>query len=102
MATYTCSGVLCQRRVPVTPPLTALINYSKAILRIDGQWVELEYPTAEAIASADIYVPGGYESEVDTATARALVNAGYIVDGWGGSSFDNQVGTAIVGSSVLA
>lgn len=75
-----CRGVLAQRHVPVIPPVVALINYSKAILRINGEWVEAEYPAAQQIEAADIYVPGGYETPVDDALAAILIAAGYTVD----------------------
>lgn len=68
-----------QRRYPVIPPLTALINYSKAVLRIQSQWIETEWPTEEQINSADYYFPGGYEIPVDAATAAVLTAAGYTV-----------------------
>lgn len=75
-----CRGVLAQRHMPVIPPVVALINYSKAILRINGEWVEAEFPAAQQIEAADIYVPGGYETPVDDALAAILTAAGYTVD----------------------
>lgn len=69
-----------QRRYPVIPPLTALINYSKAVLRIAGQWVETEWPTEEQIDASDYYFPGGHEIPVDQHTADALTAAGYSVE----------------------
>lgn len=68
-----------QRRYPVIPPLTALINYSKAVLRIGGQWIETEWPTEEQINGSDYYFPGGYDIAVDAATAAVLTAAGYTV-----------------------
>lgn len=73
-------GPIYQRRYPVIPPVTALINYSKAVLRIAGEWVETEWPTAEQVDAADIYLPGGHEIEVDAATASELSAAGYTVE----------------------
>lgn len=75
-----CRGVLAQRHLPVIPPVVALLNYSKAILRIEGEWVEAEFPAAQQIEAADIYVPGGYETPVDDALAAILTAAGYTVD----------------------
>lgn len=69
-----------QRRYPVIPPVTALINFSKAVLRIGGQWVETEWPTEEQINASDFYFPGGYEIPVDQATADVLTAAGYSVE----------------------
>lgn len=75
-----CRGLLAQRHMPVIPPLVALVNFSKAILRINGEWVEAEFPAAQQIEAADIYVPGGYETPVDDALADILTAAGYTVD----------------------
>lgn len=69
-----------QRRMPISPPLSALINFSVAVLRIGGQWVETEYPTEEQINAADLYFPGGHENPVDPATAAILTAAGYQVN----------------------
>lgn len=104
-----------QRRYPLMPPLTVLMNYSVALLRIQGQWVETEYPTEEQINAADYYFPGGYEIPVDDVTAAVLTAAGYTVDGTPDaaptgptapppppSSTSALVGTAVVGSSVAA
>lgn len=73
-------GVLCQRWVPIAPPVAALMNYSKAVLRIAGQWVEAEFPAEQQIDAADLYFPGGYETEVDQSTKDLLTAAGYTVD----------------------
>jgi len=69
-----------QRRYPVIAPVTALINYSKAVLRIAGEWVETEWPTQEQVDASDYYFPGGYEIPVDQATADVLTAAGYSVE----------------------
>lgn len=73
-------GVLAQRIVPLSGALAALMNYSRAVLRINGQWVETEFPTEEQIDAADLYFPGGYETVVDHTTATLLQAAGYTVD----------------------
>lgn len=98
-------GVLAQRRMPLSPPLTALINYSKAVLRINGEWIDLEYPAAEQIEAADIYFPGGYETPVDDATAALLTAAGYvvtIVTDHPQPVNSNSVGTALVDTATVA
>lgn len=69
-----------QRRMPVIPPVTALINYSKAVLRINGEWIETEWPTESQVDASDYYFPGGYEIPVDQAAKDALTAAGYTVD----------------------
>lgn len=91
-----------QRRVPVIPPIFALLNFSVAVLRIDGQWIETDFPTEEQIDAADYYFPGGYENVVDAATASVLMNAGYTVEAITTTAFSSAVGTAIVGSSAVA
>lgn len=88
-----------QRRMPISPPLAALINFSVAVLRIGGQWIETEYPTEEQLNAADLYFPGGHENPVDQATADVLTAAGYtvsrVVDA-------RSVGGAIVGFSTVS
>lgn len=91
-----------QRRYPLMPPLTVLLNYSVALLRIQGQWVETEFPTEEQINAADYYFPGGYDIPVDDATAAVLTAAGYAVDTGAATAFSSAVGAAIVGSSAVA
>lgn len=59
----------------------AVIPYSKAVLRIAGQWVETEWPTEDQVNSADYYFPGGYDIQVDAATAAVLTAAGYTITG---------------------
>lgn len=73
-------GVLIQRRVPLSPPVVALLNFSKAVMRIAGEWVEAEFPTESQINAADLYFPGGYNTEIDQTTADVLTAAGYTVD----------------------
>lgn len=85
-----------QRRMPIMPGLAALINYSVALLRINGQWVETEFPSEQQINAADLYFPGGYENEIDMATAALLTNAGYIGGPTSGGA-PNTVGAARVG-----
>lgn len=100
-------GVQAQRRYVVIPPLTALLNYSKAVLRIQGQWVESEFPTEEQLALADLYFPGGYETPVDAATAALLTAAGYTVDAAAvvvaaTPPPSNVAGSAVVGTATAA
>jgi hypothetical protein len=76
---YVFSGVTIQRRIPIMAGLAALINFSAALLRIDGEWVETEFPSEQQLAAADLYFPGGYDTVVDTATADLLIASGYTV-----------------------
>lgn len=89
-----------QRRVPISPPLTALLNFSLAVLRIQGQWVETEYPSEEQIDAADIYFPGGYEHDVDADMALVLKAAGYEVNVIADPASTGAVGVAVVGLAV--
>lgn len=93
--TYVFRTPYVQRRVPVIPPVNALMNFSLAVLRINGQWVETEYPSEQQIDAADLYFPGGHDNIVDAATALILQGAGYTLD----SVIADP--TAIVGSAVI-
>lgn len=102
MPAYTFTPPFVQRRVPVIPPVNALMNFGLAVLRIDGQWVEAEYPSEQQIDAADYYFPGGRENPVSHDAAAALVQGGYTVDGWDGPlPSDNQAGTAVVGTALV-
>lgn len=93
-----------QRRMPVIPPLTALINYSLAVLRISGQWVETEYPTEEQVTAADRYYEGGRIHMVGPAEAAELAVAGYTVEAVEDSAAapdSARVGDAVVGVSAI-
>lgn len=76
---YVFSPPYVQRYVPVIPPVNALMNFGLAVLRIDGQWVETEYPTEQQLDAADLYFPGGHDNPVDIPTATLLTAAGYTV-----------------------
>lgn len=73
------TGPNAQRLMPISPPLVALMNFGLAVLRISGEWTETDYPSAEQIDAADIYLEGGRLHVVDQTTADALVIAGYDV-----------------------
>lgn len=109
--TYFFRTPIIQRRMPVIPPLTALINYSVAVLRINGEWVETEWPTEEQIDAADYYFPGGRENIVDGTTALVLQAAGYTLESTNdvppapvtppSSDSTAIVGTALVGTATV-
>lgn len=99
MPTTVFSGPVRQRRMPIMPGLAALINYSPAVLRIGGEWIETEYPSEQQINAADYYFPGGYEIPVDDATAALLASAGYIPTS---AVADSAADTAIVDVSLVA
>lgn len=80
---YTFNAPVYQRRMPIMPGLAALINYSVALMRIDGEWVETEFPSEQQINAADYYFPGGVQLTVTADEAAALVAGGYPVDGGG-------------------
>lgn len=99
---YNFQTPVMQRYMPFLPALPVLMNYSPALLFIQGQWVQTEYPSAEQIAAATYYFPGGYELSLDHDTARALVVAGFTVDGWDEVlPADSQLGTAFVGTALV-
>lgn len=88
-----------QRRMPIMAGLAALINYSPALLLINGQWVQTEFPSEQQINAASLYFPGGYEHDVDDATAVLLMAAGYSINAPIKTRAPAEAGTAIVGVS---
>lgn len=50
------------------------------VLKIDGEYYETRYPSAEEVADADISYIGGYRYEVDAIEKAALEAAGYTVE----------------------
>lgn len=63
-------------------PLFSRIKIPKGItvLKIDGDYFEVRYPSAEEVAAADIAYIGGYSYEVDATEKAALEAAGYTVE----------------------
>jgi hypothetical protein len=49
------------------------------VLKIDGDYFEVRYPSAEEVAAADIAYIGGYSYEVDESEKTDLEAAGYTV-----------------------
>lgn len=77
-------------RLKFTPPfvvrqhvidggLRGSLQYGLAVLRINGEWVETEFPTWEQEQDAELYFRGGSTHVVDPDTATALAAAGYEV-----------------------
>lgn len=50
-----------------------------SVLKIDGIYYEMRYPTQDDIAEADIFYQGGHEYTVSDSEAVDLQNAGYTV-----------------------
>lgn len=50
------------------------------VLKIDGEYYELRYPSSEEVEDADIAYIGGYSYEVDAAEKADLEAAGYTVE----------------------
>lgn len=99
---YGFQAPIAQRYMPFLPALPVLMNYSPALLLIQGQWVQTEYPSAEQIDAATYYFPGGYELSIDHDAARALVLGGFTVDGWDEVlPTDNTLGIALVGTAII-
>jgi len=63
-------------------PLFSRIKIPKGItvLKIDGEYYEVRYPSAEEVADADIAYIGGYSYEVDASEKADLEAAGYTVE----------------------
>jgi hypothetical protein len=50
------------------------------VLKIDGEYYEVRFPSSEETTEADIAYIGGYSYEVDLAEKTALEAAGYTVE----------------------
>jgi hypothetical protein len=63
-------------------PLFSRIKIPKGItvLKIDGDYFEVRYPSSEEVADADIAYIGGYSYEVTAEEKTDLEAAGYTVD----------------------
>lgn len=63
-------------------PLFSRIKIPKGItvLKIDGNYFEVRYPSAEEVANSDIAYIGGYSYEVEAAEKADLETAGYTVE----------------------
>ncbi len=63
-------------------PLFSRIKIPKGVtvLKIDGTYFEVRYPSAEEVADADIAYIGGYSYEVTAEEKTDLEAAGYTVD----------------------
>lgn len=63
-------------------PLFSRIKIPKGVtvLKIDGDYFEVRYPSAEEVADADIAYIGGYAYEVTAEEKTDLEAAGYTVD----------------------
>jgi hypothetical protein len=52
-------------------------RYGISVLRIGGQWLQQENPSAEQITAADRYYPGGHVHTITDAEKSDLIAAGY-------------------------
>lgn len=50
------------------------------VLKVDGQYYEIRYPSSEEVAAADVAYMGGYSYTVDATEKAALEAAGYTVE----------------------
>ena len=50
------------------------------VLKIDGEYYQVRYPSAEEVASAEIAYIGGYSYEVSAGEKTQLEAAGYTVE----------------------
>jgi hypothetical protein len=67
------------RHYPIEGALVATYQFGLAVLRVDGQWIETEFPSERQVAEADYFYSGGSIHEVDADTAAVLTAAGYDV-----------------------
>lgn len=51
-----------------------------SVLKIDGIYYEVRYPSSEEVEASDVAYIGGYSYEVDAAEKASLEAAGYTVE----------------------
>ena len=51
-----------------------------SVLKVDGEYYQVRYPSAEEVAEAEIAYIGGYSYEVSEAEKQQLEAAGYHVE----------------------
>lgn len=56
------------------------VPHGITVLKIDGDYFEVRYPSSEEVDEADIAYIGGYSYEVDAAEKADLEAAGYVVN----------------------
>lgn len=67
------------RRHRIDGALFGDLQYGITVMRIDGAWVEAEFPSWEQESSADLLFRGGHVHEIDEDTAASLIAAGYTI-----------------------
>jgi len=55
------------------------VPHGITVLKIDGEYYEVRYPSSEEVAEADVAYIGGYSYEVTAAEKTDLEAAGYTV-----------------------
>ena len=50
------------------------------VLKVDGEYIEVRYPSTEEVQAADIAYMGGYSYEVSASEKADLEAAGYTVE----------------------
>lgn len=55
------------------------VPHGITVLKIDGEYYEVRYPSSEEVDEADVAYIGGYSYEVDAAEKADLEAAGYTV-----------------------
>jgi len=56
------------------------VPHGITVLKIDGEYYEVRYPSSEEVQDADVAYIGGYSYEVDAAEKTDLEAAGYTVE----------------------
>jgi hypothetical protein len=56
------------------------VPHGITVLKIDGDYYEVRYPSSEEVDAADIAYIGGYSYEVDATEKTTLEAAGYTVE----------------------
>lgn len=56
------------------------VPHGITVLKIDGEYYQVRYPSSEEVDEADIAYIGGYSYEVDATEKASLEAAGYTVN----------------------
>lgn len=78
MPTYRFVPPVQYRTHTIAGRLRAVLPYGVTVFRtVEGEWIESEYPTDEALRAANLVYRGGCEYFIDQAAADVLTAAGY-------------------------
>lgn len=79
LARYRFAPPFVVRHHRIEGGLIGSLQYGLCVMRINGEWVESEFPSWEQEQAADLVYRGGTVNEVPASAAAALLAAGYEV-----------------------